>query len=168
MNRADFQAIYAYSDNCWRVMGTALTAAPNAWNTPFETISKWNSVRLLLAHSIASEERIVTVRLKGLEVAVPYEERAAESWEGLYRDQQTVRQATYDYIASLSDSELTSGEKVISSLGGGPPLTRADALFHLSNHENYCRGEVISAIQRLGFDPPNFDYVLLKDSLLNL
>jgi uncharacterized damage-inducible protein DinB len=162
MNRADFQTLFAYSDKCWSLMGQTLADCPGAWDAVFETISKWNSVRRLLAHSIAAEERMITLRLQGKQIPVAYEERAAADWEGLYREQQQMRQATRDYIESLTDAEIEGPDIAVPSVDGRPALTRSEALFHIFNHENFHRGEVITQLQRLGFDPPNFDFALLK------
>lgn len=162
MTRADFVALYGYSDACWRLMGESLAAAPAVWDATFETTSRWSSIRLLLAHSIAAEERMVTLRLKKGELPVGYEDRAATDWDGMYRDHLAVREATYAYLASLSDEEIGSGEEVVTFVEGRPGLTRGDALFHVINHETYHRGEVVMTLQRLGFDPPNFDFVLLR------
>ena len=159
MNRSDFHTLFTYSDKCWALLGETLPAAPEAWDTPFETTSAWNSVRMLLAHCVGAEERIVTLRLKNLALPVPYEDRAAADWTSLYEDHKTVRAATYSYITSLTDMQF---EETVPSLAGRTDLTRADALFQILNHENYHRGEVITVLQRLGIDPPNFDYVLLK------
>lgn len=163
MNKTDFRRLFRYSDTCWSLLGDTLTTAPQAseaWNTRFDTTSQWNTVRLLLAHSIGAEERLVTVRLQNHSLPVPYEERAAAEWEGLYRDHQTVRAATYSYLDSLTDAAVEDETEVWRI--GDRPLTRADILFHILNHENYHRGQVVMALQRLGIDPPNFDYVLLK------
>lgn len=165
MNRADFRRLFHYSDNCWRLLGETLATVPHAseiWETPFDTTSRWNTVRLLLAHCIGAEERLITLRLQNRPLPVSYEERAASDWEGLYRDHQTVRAATYAYLDSLTDAELEEDKEVWRT--ERVALTRSDALFHILNHENYHRGQVVMTLQRLGLDPPNFDYVLLKES----
>jgi uncharacterized damage-inducible protein DinB len=159
MNRSDFHTLFTYSDNCWALFGEVLPEAPEAWDAPFETTSTWNSVHTLLAHCIGAEERIVTLRLKNLPLPVSYEDRAAAGWTGLYEDHKTVRAVTYSYIKSLADAQF---EETVPGIAGRTDVTRADMLFHILNHENYHRGQVISALQRLGIDPPNFDYILLK------
>jgi len=165
MNRSDFRKLYAYSDNCWRLLGETLTANPTAWDASFQTTSHWNSIRLLLAHSIAAEERLISVRLQNYSLPQSYEARAAATWDGLHNDQQAIRAATYAYLDSLSDEEIEEEAPVLPGMGGGA-LTRCDVLFHIINHENYHRGQVITSLQRIGIDPPNFDYVLLKASVL--
>lgn len=164
MNRTDFRKLLHYSDNCWRLLGETLAAAPNAWDAPFETTSRWNTIRLLLAHCIAAEERI-TLRLQDLPLPGPYEERAAPGREELYRDHQTMRAATYAYLDSLTDAEIADETPVIPATPDRGGMTREDALFQILNHENYHRGQVVMLLQRLGGDPPNFDYILLKDTI---
>jgi len=163
MDRSDFQKLYTYSDNCWRQLGDVLASADDAWNKPFETTSKWNTIRLLAAHSIAAEERMISFRLLNIDLPLTYDQRAGDDWDSVYRDHKTVRAQTYAYLESLTDNEITDREIVIPATVFPIGITRADALFHIFNHENYHRGEIISALQRLGFDPPNFDYILLKD-----
>lgn len=164
MNKTDFRRLYRYSDNCWSLLGETLANVPHTseiWHTRFDTLSQWNTVRLLLAHSIGAEERLITVRLQNQSLPVIYEERAALDWEGLYRDHQTIRAATYAYLDCLTDADLEDETEVWRIAHSA--LTRADILFHILNHENYHRGQVVMALQRLGIDPPNFDYVLLKE-----
>lgn len=163
MNKADFCRLLHHSDNCWRLLGEILaTGLPAAeqWETPFETTSQWNTIRLLLAHSIGAEERWITLRLQKQPLPVVYEERAAPDWNGLYQDHQTIREATYAYLNSLTDAEVEEEKEVW--INDYRALTRADVLFHILNHENYHRGQVVMALQRLGMDPPNFDYAFLK------
>src|SRR5262249_43170657 len=110
-----------------------------------------------------AEERCITLRLQRLPLPVVYEERAARDRDGLYADHRTIRAATYAYLERLTDSELAEerpAEMAQWDEHGG--LSRADGLFHIVNHENYQRGQVITAVQRVGADPPNFDWVLLK------
>jgi len=163
MNKADFLRLFRYSDNCWDRLGDLFAATPgmaDAWNTPFDTVSKWNTVRLLLAHSIGAEQRLVTTRLLHQPRSVPYEDHAASDWPDLLRDHQTTRADSYDYLESLTDLELEDDEEVWKL--NGISLTRVDILFQILNHENYHRGQVVMALQRLGLDPPDFDYVLLR------
>jgi uncharacterized damage-inducible protein DinB len=118
-----------------------------------------------LAHTIGAEERWVTRRLQDLALPVTYEQRAARDWSDLYKDHQTVRAATYAYLERLTDAELAEEQSLELAQGAyRVTLTRAEVLFHILNHENYHRGQVITALQRLGVDPPDFDYVLLKES----
>jgi uncharacterized damage-inducible protein DinB len=165
MNKADFHRLFRYSDNCWSLLGETLATnlqASDKWDTPFDTTSRWNTIRVLLAHSIGAEERLITVRLQNHSLPVTYEERAASDWDGLYRDHLTVRAATYAYLDSLTDTEVDD-EKEVWRLHRGA-LTRSDVLFHILNHENYHRGQVVMRLQQLGMDPPNFDYVILKST----
>ena len=104
---------------------------------------------------------MITLRLQKQSLPVTYEERAASDWEGLYRDHQTIRAATYAYLDFLTDAAVEEETEVWRI--GHSALTRADILFQILNHENYHRGQVVMALQRLGIDPPNFDYVLLKE-----
>lgn len=165
MNRADFRRRFTYSDNCWRLLGETLATLPGVWERQFETTSQWNTVRLLLAHTVGAEERWIIRRLQNLPLPVNYEERAAPDWEGLYADHMALRAATYAYLEQLTDAELEGEEPVeLTQWDHRPSLSKADILFHILNHETYHRGQVITELQRSGADPPDFDYVLLKEN----
>ena len=166
MNRVDFNTLYTYSDNCWRLLGETLAANPDVWEVTFKTTSSWNSIRLLLAHCIGADERIITTRLQKGVVEVPYEDRSAREWLELYQDHKKVRNGTLSYIAELTDLEIKDEKHFIPAVNGRRALTRSDMLFHIINHENYHRGQVVTALQRLDIDPPNFDFVLLKEFVI--
>src|SRR5690349_3664820 len=115
MNKTDFYRLFRYSDNCWSLLGETLASIPHAselWNTPFDTTSQWNTIRLLLAHTLGAEERLITLRLQNNSLPVTYEERAASDWEGLYRDHQTIRAATYASLDALTDADLEDETEV--------------------------------------------------------
>jgi uncharacterized damage-inducible protein DinB len=158
--RADFDILFAYSDNCRRLLRETLLAHPDTFDVPFETTSQWNTIRLLVAHSIAAEERWITLRIQGKPLPVGYEERAATTIEGLFADADTFRDATNTYRLTLSDADY---DRLLSHCP--PPMNNlriSDALFQIFNHENYHRGQIIMTLQRMGIDPPNFDFILLK------
>jgi uncharacterized damage-inducible protein DinB len=155
--RADFDALFAYSDNCRRLLRETLLAHPDTFDVPFETTSRWNTIHLLLAHSIAAEERLITLRLQEKPLPVHYEERAAPDIEGVFADAERIRAATNDYRRTLTEADL---DRVVSLRVGN--LSIGDVLFHIVNHENYHRGQIIMTLQRMGIDPPNFDFILLK------
>jgi len=163
MNRSNFRKQLAYSDNCWRLLDETLPASLELWDRPFETTSRWNTIRLLLAHMIGAEERWIGLRLQNIPLPVNYEERPAPTWEALYADHKAIRAATYAYLEQLTDAQLNDDTPVELTRWSQPiGLSYADILFHILNHENYHRGQVITALQRFGMDPPDFDYVFLK------
>jgi uncharacterized damage-inducible protein DinB len=161
---AHFDTLFGYSDNCRRLLRETLLAHSDAFDVPFDTTSQWNTIRLLLAHSVAAEERLVTVRLQEKPLPVRYEDRAATTIEGLFADADAIRAATNAYRRTLTEADYTR------PLPGNLPgivgvLTIGDILFHIINHENYHRGQIVMTLQRNGIDPPNFDFVLLKPGL---
>jgi uncharacterized damage-inducible protein DinB len=160
---ADFRTLFDYSDKCWGRLRNVLEAHPAVFDAPFETTSNWNTVRLLLAHCVAAEERWIFLRLQNIPVPVPYEQRAPATIEGLYADRKASRRAARAYLASLAEADLQEETDIeLPQWEFRDKLTRADILFHMVNHDNYHRGQVVTALQRFGLDPPNFDFVLLK------
>ena len=162
MNRIDFLNLFAYSDTCWRLLGDSLVAVPDAWKDEFETTSRFNSIARLLAHCVGAEERLVGRRLQNLPIEIPYEDRAAADWTGVYADHCQIRAATYAYLETLSDDDFVDPQPILPPTPERGALTRADILFQVLNHENFHRGQVILILQRIGGDPPNFDYMALR------
>ena len=100
MNKTDFRRLFGYSDNCWRLLGETLaddSPTPEPWDTPFESTSRWNTIRLILAHTIGCEERWISNRIQNIPLPVVYEERAASDWgSNSAMSSATVSSATAD------------------------------------------------------------------------
>jgi uncharacterized damage-inducible protein DinB len=164
MTQQDIVHLFRYSDNCWRQLEAVLNECPDTFDAPFITTSKFASIRAILAHSIAAEERWITLRLQGGAIPVAYEERAGTTIAELFADQRAIRQQTYDYLETIANHSLQEEKPIdLPQWNYRGQLTLEDILFHLMNHENYHRGQVILCLQQRGFDPPNFDYVFLKE-----
>jgi uncharacterized damage-inducible protein DinB len=158
--RADFDTLFAYSDNCRRLLYETLLSYPESFDASVETISQWSTIRLLLAHCIGAEERLVSTRIQGKTLSASYEERAATTIEELFADADTIRDRTNAYRRTLTDADYDTPLSASS-----PPwnnLTISDVLFQVFNHENYHRGQIIMILQSMRIDPPNFDFILLK------
>jgi uncharacterized damage-inducible protein DinB len=156
----DVRSLFAYSDNCRTLLKETLLAHPDVLDRPFHTLSKFASVRMLLAHSMAAEERWIEMRVRGRHVT-PYEDRASDSLEGLFADWDRIRANTREFLAGPEAEDLS--RKVQVEVGGYPPLTLTieQILFHIANHEVHHRAQISMALQQMGIDPPNFDYCLL-------
>lgn len=164
MTLSDFNTLFDYSDKCWERLRTLLEAHPSDFDRPFETTSHWNTVRLLLAHAIGAEERWILLRLQEIPIPVWYEERAADSLEGIYADHKRMRHTARTYLSTLTEATLQEETDIhLPQWNFRDKLTRADVLYHLINHDNYHRGQVIMALQRFEVDPPNFDFIFMKD-----
>ena len=163
MTIADFRRLFTYSDNCRALLCDTLATHPDTLHDPFTTTSPFASIAALLAHSVGAEERWITWRIGGVSLPLRYEERAAPTLDGLCRDAQTIRDQTYAFLAPLSDPDL---ERPITMVWGEPEVettfTVGEILFHILNHENYHRAQIVMELQRRGVDPPNFDYVLRR------
>jgi uncharacterized damage-inducible protein DinB len=153
----DFQDLLRYSNNCRAVLRETLTANPEVFRREFETIARYNTVRMLLAHTIGAEERWIERRIGGREI-VDYEERAGTTVASLYDDWDAIRQRTVAYVEALEPADYTRSLRV--KLGDWESdLTIGQILFHVFNHETYHRAQISMALQMAGIDPPNFDYV---------
>ena len=157
--------LYRYSDNCRKLLRETLEANPQAFDTRFPTTGQYDTVRMLLAHSVGAEERWIERRIRGGAV-IDYEGRAGSTIVGLFGDWDGIRERTYGLMDGLGpggleriiDVELGSGAGTSSWRG---QLTIEQILFHIVNHEVHHRAQVSMALQQMGIDPPNFDYVLL-------
>ena len=163
MTPADFDTLFAYSGNCQEQLRRELLRDQGLFTKPFTTTSQYNTIQKLLAHCIGAEERWITARIQGRPLPVIYEERAADTIESLFEDARTIRSASDALRRSLSASDYQRVIPVsMPQWGVALELSLVDIFFHILNHENYHRGQVVSLLQQNGCDPPNFDYVFLK------
>lgn len=155
----DIRDLFRYSDNCRRSLKGTLVAHPEAFDRPFETLSDFSSIRRLLAHSAAAEERWIEMRVRGKEI-VRYEDRAADTVEGLFSDWDRIRANTWEFLTGPEAEELS--RKMDLELGGyALSLTIEQILFHIVNHEVHHRAQISMALQQMKIDPPYFDYCFL-------
>lgn len=156
----DIRNLFRYSDNCRRSLKETLVAHPEAFDRPFETLSDYSSIRRLLAHSAAAEERWIEMRIRGKEI-VRYEDRAADTVEGLFSDWDKIRANTLEFLAGPEAKDLNRTLNL--ELGGHPlRLTIEQILFHIVNHEVHHRAQISMALQHMKIDPPYFDYCFLR------
>lgn len=165
MNTADFDTLFAYSGASRAQLKDVLSHHDELFKKPFPTTSRYDTIQKLLAHCVGAEERLITGRVKGEPVPIPYEERAADTIEGLFADAQTVRAVTDAFRRGLNeDSYRRVISLPLSQPGATLELSLSDIFFHILNHENFHRGQIITLLQQNSYDPPNFDYVLLKSA----
>ena len=163
MTRTDFDQWLAYSDACNRLLQETLNAAPQFFDTPFETESDFHSVREIFAHIVGSEERWIKSRIQGQIIPMTYEQRAADTIAGLFADAAQIRAETRAYLSSLTDADFEkSVELAFPRWNFQRTLTIAEIMFQILTHETYHRGQIAMTLQRQGVDTPNFDYVFLK------
>jgi uncharacterized damage-inducible protein DinB len=129
----DVRDLFDYSDNCRTLLRETLLAHPDVFDRRFETLSKYASVRLLVAHSMAAEERWIEMRIRGRQIT-PYEDRAAEAVEDVFADWDTIRANTRGFLAGPEAEDLS--REVSVEVGGYPrmTLTIEQILFHIANH----------------------------------
>src|SRR2546429_2403950 len=101
----DIRELFRYSDNCRRLLRETLETDPEAFEARFQTLGRYNTIRLLLAHSAGAEERWVERRIGGGAV-IDYESRAAMTPDGLFRDWDGIRERTYALMESLGPGGL--------------------------------------------------------------
>jgi uncharacterized damage-inducible protein DinB len=163
MTLTDFDTLFAYSDACRERLKDELSRHEELFTKPFSTTSRLDTIQKLLAHCVSAEERLVTVRIRGEALPVAYEDRAANTIEELFADARAVRGITDDLRRGLDADGL---RRVISIPlpNREAPLewSLSDIFFHILNHENFHRGQVVLSLRQFGADPPDFDYILLK------
>lgn len=154
----DIRDLLVYSNNCRAALRETLEANPEVLDRPIGTMSRYNTVRLLLAHSMAAEERWIEKRIGGREI-VDYEERAGATVAALYDDWDAIRERTVAFMDGLGPDDLahtlhlTLGSRELA-------VTVEQVLFQIFNHETHHRAQISMALQQMGVDPPDFDYVL--------
>jgi uncharacterized damage-inducible protein DinB len=152
------EVLLAYSGKVNRGLEAFLSEHPEILHKEFSTLSSFNSIGKLIAHSIGAERRWVGRWIQGHTVD-RYEDRAAVTLEGLFKDQRAARDETLQFLASCSDLDLArpiTFDLPLWNIHG--VMTVEESLFHVLNHETYHRGQISMALQQWQIDPPNFDY----------
>ncbi|MDQ2800410.1 MAG: NUDIX domain-containing protein, partial [Armatimonadota bacterium] len=141
-----------------------LAAHPGVLDKPFETIAQYSPISQLVAHMIGAEQRLTQERLYQEERPPRYEEQAAKTQEVLFADWDTIRARTLTF-AERADTDALARVVVfgLPQMGETMEVTVEEVLLHICNHQTWHLGQVSMALQQMGIDPPNFDYVLLRE-----
>ncbi len=160
----DIRRQLAYDENARRLMRETLAAHSEALDQLFETTAAHKTVGQLVAHLVGAERRWTLGRLYGEAAPPRYEDAAAQTLDGLFADWDAVRARTLEF-AARADAEALN--RVITThlpqWGVGVRVTAEEVLFHICNHQTWHGGQISMALQRQSIDPPNFDYVFLRD-----
>ena len=162
----DIRRLLDYTDNCRRLLRTTLEDQTDAFEQPIPTTGQYRTVRELVAHCVGAEQRWTEQRLLGLLGTARYEDHAAQTLPALFADWELVRAKTRGFLDDCLDAGHASRlhQEIAFSLpqwGHTDVLTVEEMLFHVFNHQTYHLGQISMALQQMGVDPPNFDYVLL-------
>ena len=160
----DIRRQVAYTENARRRLRETLAAHPEALDQPFETRAAYTTIGELVAHLIGAEQRWTQGRLYSEPRLPRYEDGAAGTLDGLFADWDAIRARTLAFAARADAAALS---RVITTdlpqWGETVTLTLEEVLLHLCNHQTWHLGQVSMALQRQGIDPPNFDYVFLRE-----
>jgi uncharacterized damage-inducible protein DinB len=154
------RSLIRYSDNCIGQLGPILADHPDLFDTPFDTLSDFKSIRQLCAHMIGAERRLLA-RLLGEAPPARYEDGAPLTVAEIMADWNAVRAKTLQFVATLDDAGWERSIP-IAIPAGALDVTVFDIVFHIINHQTYHLGQVIMTLQKNDVDPPNFDFILLK------
>jgi len=154
----------AYTENARRQLRETLTTHPETLDVTFETTAAHKTIGQLVAHLIGAEKRWTSGRLYAEGMPPRYEDAAASTLEGLFADWDEIRARTLEFAARADAAML--GRVITTDLpqwGAQVRLTAEEVLLHVCNHQTWHTGQISMALQWLGVDPPNFDYVFLRD-----
>ena len=159
----DIRRQLAYADKTRALLRETLEAHPEAFDRRFETGAAYHTIRELTAHLVGAEQRWTIGRLYGEPRPPRYEDAPAETIAGLFADWETIRARTWAFVSS-ADAETLARVITVEMLQWSETvsLTLEEVVFHVCNHQTWHLGQVSMALQQMGVDPPNFDYVLLK------
>ncbi len=161
----DIRRLLAFAENARRLLRETLDAHPEAWARPFETIADYATVQQIVAHMVGAEQRWTEGRLYNGPRPPRYEEQSAQTMEGVFGDWDIVRARTAAF-AEHADADALA--RVITTQmpqwNQTATLSVEEVLFHVVNHQTWHLGQLSMALQRMGIDPPNFDYPFLKQS----
>lgn len=162
--RMDIRRQLAYAENARRALRETLDAHPEMVNVPFATTAAHKTVGQLVAHLVGAERRWTLGRLYGEGAPPRYEDAAADTLAGLFADWDEIRARTLEFAARADAAAL--GRVITADMpqwGASARVTAEEVLFHVCSHQTWHTGQVSMVLQRLGVDPPNFDYVFLRD-----
>lgn len=160
----DIRRQAAYTENARRLLRETLAAHPQTLDQPFETTAAHKTVGQLVAHLVGAERRWTLGRLYGEGRPPRYEDEAAQTLDGLFADWDAIRARTLAFADRADAAAL--GHVITTELpqwGVGVQVTAEEVLLHICNHQTWHVGQISMALQRLGVDPPNFDYVFLRE-----
>ena len=159
--RIPLSDLFRYSDNCRSQLREVLLQNRALFDRPIEPpLVEMRSIRHIVSHMAAAEERWIKKRILGLDVE-DYEGRAAESVEGVFADWESIRANTRSFLSELNPEDF--GRVYTIALSGRTgQFTVEQVVFQFLNHETHHRAQVSMALQQFGIDPPNFDFAILK------
>ena len=76
---------------------------------------------------------------------------------------QEVSAGLTSFLAGLTEEQLHTGLSWTNSRGETHRRSLLKALLHLVNHSTYHRGQVVSLIRQMGYEPPSTDLVYFFD-----
>jgi uncharacterized damage-inducible protein DinB len=153
----------AYAEHSRELLHETLTAHAEVFDRTFETIAEYKTIRQLVAHIMAAEERWIEIRLQNHELPVHYEARAADTVDKVFADWETIRSKTRVYFASIGEYGLQNTIALdLPRWNYKGVLTVEEVFFHMFNHQIFHIGQISMALQHFQIDPPNFDYVFLR------
>ena len=150
-----------YSDWCRARLKGFLLTCPDVFETRFETSAAYDSIAKLLAHSIGAEERWQR-RLTDEPTISYYESKKKLTIETLFADADQVRARSRAILGTCADDGLA--RRLTYKFGSfHGDMSWEETFFHVLHHETWHRGQVVSQLQRLGLDPPDFDYCYFRE-----
>lgn len=158
----DIRRQVAYAENARRLLRETLAAHPEALDRPFETLAEYPTIGQLVAHMIGAEQRLTQERLYQQDRPPRYEEQAAETQTGLFEDWDAIRVRTQAF-ARNADAGALAHVVNFALPGETITVTAEEVLVHICNHQTWHLGQISMALQQMGIDPPNFDYILLRE-----
>ena len=159
----DIQRQLAYTESARLLLRETLEAHPEAFAHPFQTGGAYHTIGQLVAHLVGAEQRWTLGRLYGEPRPPRYEDQTAATQEGVFADWDAIRARTQAFV-SAADAETLARviETELAQWNATAQLTLEEVVFHVCNHQTWHVGQISMALQQVGLDPPNFDYVFLK------
>jgi len=155
MNIDDLRRLYDY--NRWANL-RLLDAAATLSETQFTTgvTSSFSSLRDTFAH-IIGVERLWAQRCNG-ERQAGWPEWMKEATAARLREElDQVRDAQQ---ALIDTADLERRVNYINFKGEEWEYSLGEVLYHVANHSNYHRGQVVTILRQLGAAPPATDYLI--------
>ncbi|MFN8483309.1 MAG: DinB family protein [Anaerolineae bacterium] len=160
MNTADVMLLYDY--NYWatrRILAAAAHVSPEQYAQP--TSHSFGSLRATLVHTLDSEYGWRTLWQHGTTAGFEaLQEDAFPTFAGLEERWQQEERAMRDYLAGLSDANLTNVVRYTTDEGHRRERVLWHCLVHVVNHGTQHRSEAAALLTDYGHSPGDLDFTV--------
>ena len=162
MNKNDIETLYRYNEWAWRrVLGQAALVSPEQFAAPAPVPQ--GSLRGTLVHALAAEVAWRR-RWQGDSPAALLSQGDLPTFEALHDRWEQEAQALRDFVAGLTDDDLTGTVHYKTTKGQPMENVLWHLMAHVVNHGTQHRSEAAMLLTSYGHSPGDLDLIVfLRD-----